>query len=713
MGFINGIRRRAPWTERSVTISGFIILIYGLFTTNVFVQLDSQTVRHNLIIAGLILVSGGIISRICRIRLASGIAVTAMLLLARVLGVTAIVAALLMLAASLVIGERIQRRNGSLGYVISVMCGIAMLTGVVGWLLPFHVHGFLIYASTLGAISFSGRQQIFRALDHARTHWTLGVSAAPRQAAFSMLIITVASLALLLPTIQFDDVAYHMLLPTQLLSLGRYKMDVASQGWALAPWASDILQGYIAVLSGCLKSSAANACWFALALGGLWQLGRVIGLHAGLRWFSLAAYASVPLLTALNASMQADNAITTATIALVVIAAKGMRYRKNNAIYPFIIISGLLIALKATQILLILPFALVLLVTYKPGRFIRLMLSSLPIGLLVCGSSYFYAWYVTGNPVFPIFNGIFKSPFGPATNFDDQRWHQGLHWDTIWQITFHTDKFQEAYPGAFGFILLAFLGAVLMSLTRARLRWISLPLLLCMSGIFVGIQYARYILPSMMPLFPIALVIWQGMNFQRIGNLILASLVSLNVVFIPSCSYIFNGDIIWQIMRGMNGLQDSVQLKAYKQFVPEVLIQNYLFSHYGDSYFLYLADIKRPFLGPFEGRAVTSVWYDSTFASAAAKANEDSSGENWIRLFARTGIDHVLTFDDPGVPLGNALIRLHAFKEYSVGQAQLWRVCNVDCEADVFPLLESRDIGGKMNEQPLLVVRKYIDLRGK
>lgn len=685
--------------EKGVAIAGLLLLMMGLGTTEVFAQLNSLTVWHNLIIAGFLLAGGCLLGLICRIHVASGIAIAVLLLLIGALGLSAIAALLVLLSASLVLGEKMQERTGSLGYVTSVLCGIAVITGVTGWLLPFHIHGFLAYLVVLGAVSYFGRRRVVRAFHFARFRWGLAVSTAPVSAAFSVFIIAVAAIALLLPTIQFDDISYHMLLPTQLLSLGRYKMDVASQGWALAPWASDIFQGYVAILVGRLERGAADACWFLISLFGLWQLGQIIGLRAGLRWLALAAYASIPLVAYLNASMQAENAIAAATVMLVVIAAKGLRYNKDGTILPFVIISGLLVALKATQALLVLPFASVLLVRYTPARFVRLVIPKLPLGLLVCGSSYFYAWYITGNPVYPIFNGIFKSPFGPPVNFSDSRWNQGLHWDTIWQITFHTGKFQEVYPGALGFTLLALSGCVLISIFRARLRWMSLPLLFCMLSMFLGTQYVRYILPTMAPLLSVALMVWQEMDFRKVGAFVLASLISLNTIFIPSCNYLFNDDIVWRMLGGINGTQDDALAKIEKQIAPEFPMQRYLQSRYGQNYFVYLADPARPFLGPFQGRAVISNWYDPSFKSAAAKADEDTSGAGWIELFARTGVDHVITVDTTSQSLRNALLRLNAGKEYEAGQAELWRLCEGNCNADFFPLLEARDIGGRMKRQ--------------
>ena len=165
--------------ERGGAVIGLLLLAVGLFTTGVFMQLKPDTVSHNLVIAGFILASGCLLGWICRMRVASGIAITTLLLIVRIIGPTAMAAPLLVLGASLIVGEKIQERAGSLGYVISALCGLAILTGLTGWLLPFHVHFFLTYLVVLGAISYFGRRKIFEAFFYARLRWRLAVSVAP------------------------------------------------------------------------------------------------------------------------------------------------------------------------------------------------------------------------------------------------------------------------------------------------------------------------------------------------------------------------------------------------------------------------------------------------------------------------------------------------------------------------------------------------------
>ena len=65
----------------------------------------------------------------------------------------------------------------------------------------------------------------------------------------ALLLLGLASTAAWLPTMQSDDVAYHLGLPAQLQATARYAMDARLQVWALAPWNGDVLQGVAQMLA--------------------------------------------------------------------------------------------------------------------------------------------------------------------------------------------------------------------------------------------------------------------------------------------------------------------------------------------------------------------------------------------------------------------------------------------------------------------------------
>src|SRR5687768_15996385 len=79
--------------------------------------------------------------------------------------------------------------------------------------------------------------------------WREAVAGTPRAAAWAVMVAGLASAGAWLPTMQHDDLAFHLGLPWQLMLNGRYALDPAHQVWALAPWAGDVLQGMAQVMA--------------------------------------------------------------------------------------------------------------------------------------------------------------------------------------------------------------------------------------------------------------------------------------------------------------------------------------------------------------------------------------------------------------------------------------------------------------------------------
>lgn len=686
---------RSSLVQRIVALFGIGLVVGGLACTDIVKTLPATVSVHDAFMLGFMLVAATCMSLIFRMRFIDAIPAVILLLLMRFVGPSAMLAAFLVLAAAIVIGHGLSRGLGKLSHAMSAVGGIAILTGVTGWLLPFHIHTFLVYLVVLAGIAIVGRRVLLHALRGMLHQWRHATHEAPVSAVFAMLMVALCALALLPPSVQFDDLAYHMLLPGQLAALGHYKMDIASQAWAAAPWASDLVQGFIAVLSGQVARGAPNTLWLLLSLFMLWNLGAEVGLKANLRWISIALYATEPIVSALNGSMQADTAITTATLALVTLAARIIKTRNSGTLTPFMVICGLLMALKTSQALLIIPMTLIGLGHIGFRKFFTKALPRLPLALGICGSSYVYAWYFTGNPIFPLFNGLFRSPYAATTNFDDPRWHRGIAWDSLWQLTFHTGNYQEAYAGAFGFTLLALAGCLILGLRLPKLRWLMAGLLFSLVSSFAAIQYMRYLAPLVAPLTTMALVAWQGVELRMFGELLLAGIATLNAIFIPTGGYPLNDDINWTTFKQFDSTPAEARTTIDRRYAVEVLIARHMALVWPHGYSLYLASPARPFAAPFLGQAIARSWYDPGMLEAATKADKDLTGNSWLHLFERTGMTHILTFGPVQGGLAASLQQADAKIELTIDQARLWRLCKASCD-NSHPLLEQRDLSKRI-----------------
>lgn len=122
-------------------------------------------------------------------------------------------------------------------------------------------------------------------------------------------------------------------------------------------------------------------------------------------------------------------------IAATCMATGSAGYHRRHLKY-IMLLSGICTAIKLT----LLPFMVILLLVYlmrtiKQLRFMDVLAAG-PYFLLPLSPYYLYAGISTGNPIFPFFNSIFKSPYARLDNFKDPRWGPKSFWEAlIWPIS--------------------------------------------------------------------------------------------------------------------------------------------------------------------------------------------------------------------------------------------------------------------------------------
>ncbi|MDT7689402.1 MAG: hypothetical protein QOE46_2161 [Acidobacteriota bacterium] len=168
---------------------------------------------------------------------------------------------------------------------------------------------------------------------------------------------------------------------------------------------------------------------------------------------------------------------------------------------------GLSAALKLTNAAVVLP--VIMLCAYKALAGARgLKLSELPSTLALTFTAFVaplvpfavYLWRLTGNPFFPLANGLFKSPYWPTGGGWDARWGpQGLLESVAWPVlvTFEPARHSElaVYSGriTLGFVV-ALCGLFIARRDDARLlRALCLVLVAgCLMWSAGGMGYSRY-----------------------------------------------------------------------------------------------------------------------------------------------------------------------------------------------------------------------------
>ncbi|HWS26746.1 MAG TPA: hypothetical protein VN259_09280 [Xanthomonadales bacterium] len=208
------------------------------------------------------------LARALKLPMASALALVWLAAHIAMVGLVPVVAVALLALAALAVGTRFSERT-AVNPAVALVLGLALIAACVGWLLPLRIHSMWIYVLALVGLGYSRHAAISVALGTAATQWRSAVAASPRMATVAVASLGIVSIATWIPTMMSDDLAYHLGLPTQLQQLGYYRMDPATQVWALAPWASDVLHGIVQVTADREARGSVNLMWMCT---GAWLL---------------------------------------------------------------------------------------------------------------------------------------------------------------------------------------------------------------------------------------------------------------------------------------------------------------------------------------------------------------------------------------------------------------------------------------------------------
>ncbi|MGH8035556.1 MAG: hypothetical protein ACREO9_10045, partial [Lysobacterales bacterium] len=362
-----------------------------------------------------------VLQRFFKIPMASGLAVIFALALVWMVGSRPVLATILMTVAAAGLGARLVPSATPARWAVAVIAGLALMAGGLGWVVSVRGHGPWLYGSALLLLVLVSQRELRQLGDGLLSRWSGTVCAEPRMAALGVMSLGLVSVVLWLPDLGYDDLAYHLALPVQLSVLGHYRLDPATQIWALAPWAGDIIQAIGYVLSGESARGAVNALWLILSGTLLWRLGREFGLDAGRAWLTLTLYASMPLTALLALGLQTEAPSIAVLLALALVIQRAPPRPDASVLQLVAVLMGCLLALKLSNALSAAPMGLWLLARWRGRLPWRAVPASLALPLLIGGSSYFHAWVLAGNPVLPLYNDVFQSQFMWPERFLDHR----------------------------------------------------------------------------------------------------------------------------------------------------------------------------------------------------------------------------------------------------------------------------------------------------
>ena len=601
-------------------------------------------------------------------------------------------AMVLLLAASLVLGTVLLRDEPAPtpGLIVaSMLAGLGLIVAVVSWLLPFRVHTPTAYVLILGLIVLAGWSRLNAALRIVATGWKQSTDEQPLAAFFAMAVIGLAAVLTWLPSLNPDDNSAHLLLARQLLADSYYRIDVSTQIFAAAPWFNNTLHGVLSVLSGAEARSATGLIWLVFGATGAYRLAHALGARGSFTWLAAALYASHPLASYFGMTLQVDGA-SAACLLQIAASCVDLHRADERSVSPVLIgsLCGIFAALKIINCVYLVMLGGWLIWHFAMRGQLRRMLLLLATAALVAGSSYFYAWLITGNPVFPLYNAVFQSAYMPSVNFGDARWQTGVSPGVLWDLTFSTGNFMESYSGAAGLSLLALLGAWAVSLLSGG--WRAALIVIALAGasiIFFQVQYLRYVFPAIALLATVAVVSIGASRYRRIGAAALVALIVAQCGLIRTTSWILgSGQAEKMLAHGPRSLAEIEGL-----IVPERALVRQLEAS-GEQFCLLFADPVTAYIALAPGRSLTTAFYDPKLSALATWANEDPTAVRWLEALDRIGVTHVeFRPAQANAGLLKALSEADFAPISKAGEAQIWARPGQDASKCLTGMLARRD----------------------
>lgn len=550
---------------------------------------------------------------------------------------------------------------------LALLAGLALICGVISWLLPFPMHSRLVYLVVAGSIIVFRFSAIASAIRPLGSKFLQAIDDAPMAGAATIMVLGIASTCAWLPTAQADDLSYHLALPWQLQELGYYRMDVASSFWAVSPWASDVIHAVAQLLGGEEARGAVNGMWLLLACTLIWRLCRQLQLPPVLGWLAVASYGSLPLTASMLAGMQTETASVAATLGLAVVIADS-RTCSGRRLCLIAVLAGLLLAIKTSNAFILLPMGLWLLVQTRTRLPWASLLAAASLGLFVAASSYLYAWVLTGNPVLPFLNGIFKSPYFIQENWMHSVWLTGVDWRTPWTLMFDTSRYLTGKDGAAGMSLIVIMVGTILALRQRQSRALALVGLGTFVLVFWQIQYLRYVHPALALLIPAAIAGFHSLALRRETIVVVSIATAFNVLFL-TCGY-------WQVHNGMLWTYlTKGRYEALHAFAPQRLVADTIRNRYRGTRQALFDGTTNTGSAELAGTAYTTAWPDRQMSHLARLADKDASGDKWTDLFQESGIE-LLAVDRGhlGPALAAALRKSDSHLVSSIKDFEIWEI---------------------------------------
>ena len=438
-------------------------------------------------------------------------------------------------------------------------------------------------------------------------------------------------LAALKPEVSPDGLAMHLVVPARMLSAQRWDFDVREFAWAVTPMGADWLYSIGWLLAGEACARLLNFALLALVAWILYERlhARVPGWMVALL---LAAFTSTPLTQHVAGSLAVESVTALLLLGAVLLLRVHLKERRGVFFYACAFLAGLALATRMGAAAYVVPLAVAAVVQVR----FRHLIVGLPILVGAAAPPYVAAWWRTENPLFPYFNAWFRSSlFDVTRNLADTRFEAPLHWNTWYDLTFHTRRFTAGLDGGFGFF---FFLLVPVAIVGVRRRWPKTGFVV----LFVAIAgaLASYLgQPNLLSLFPalplLTLLIGISAASFRAHDPLLARVVGaaagvtvlLNLAFLPAVGNGHKGFFLNQVL-------DRRAVETYLvREAPERVLVDWLNANDPQARAAWLEGNA---IADFHGQSFSNTWHSRFFQRRLGESTAPE-GHGWLARDLRIG----------------------------------------------------------------------------
>jgi len=451
------------------------------------------------------------------------------------------------------------------------------------------------------------------------------------------------------PEVGYDANAMHLQFARLFAEYHRWSFDVTRYAWAVMPLGADYVFGAAYIFGGEYAARLLNFCFGCLSCLIVYQLiCRYARREVAL--ISVCLFASSPLAFLETSALLVENLWTAFLLGALLLALYYVNTRSTGTLAALAMLCAGVMQTKVIGLIWVAP--LILYAGYfalqrrGPGAMSHRAWFLILAATLIAVWPYGNAWLRTGNPVFPFFNDLFRSPdFDSVRPFTNELYVVPFRPWSIYELFVSSGRFIEGRDGAAGFHWLLLLPVIFLAFLRRRptAQWLCLGLAaLFFAVVFPQQAYLRYLLPVLLLITMLGGWALSDLPWRRstqIALLVLGgTLCLLNLQFMYAASWT-NATLCTSC-----SLDARARTNYVAAFLPDRAVAEYLNATLPNARIGFFI-INAVGASGYIGYSRAANWHDVEVFKALEPAN---SAEDVLAIARRYQLSHAV-FVDPSV----------------------------------------------------------------